>query len=384
MSDLIFKISPNIVLGSYTLSRLAQYVRGWGSKFMIVLDPVLKDFNLTEKITQPLSERKIDFFIYDNFSDGATTKDVEKALVLAKQSHVHGIIAVGGEKALHAGCAIAALFNENRSIYDFLDDSLPAPSSKSIPLICIPSTMRAPYAFTNLIPLIDSRNHQIKQLKTQNAVCSLMLWDPNLALSLTENQMASLSLETFCIATEAYLSQKASFFSDMFCEKSFELLGLGINDKKSLDIAAPREQLLEQGGCMASLASATSSIGIASLLALAINSRYKLSRSLVTTILFPYEIEEVAKFKLDRIEKIAHFYGAAEENVKKEDAVQALSENIRQSIARANLPTRLKDLNLSMEQLAISAEDAGQLDVMSYLPRSMTTDELFELMKQAY
>lgn len=384
MSDLIFKISPNIVLGSYTLSRLAQYIRPWGSKFMILLDPILKDFNILEKISQTLSERKIEFFIYDNFTDGATTKEIENALILAKQGHIDGIISVGGEKVINAGCAIASLFNENRSIYDFLDGSIPSASSVPLPLICVPSTMRASYAFTNSIPLIDSRSLQIKQLKTQNAVCSLMLWDPNLTVSLTENQLASLSLETFCIATEAYLSQKTSFFSDMFCEKSFELLGFALNEKKSLDVTTPKEQLLEQGGCMASLASATSSIGIASLLALTINARYKISRSLVVSILFPYMIEEVAKFKEDRIEKIAHFYGAAEESVKNKEAVQELAENIRQQIAKANLPVRLKDLNLTMEQLALCAEDAGQLDVMAYLPRSMTTDELFELMKLAY
>lgn len=211
-----------------------------------------------------------------------------------------------------------------------------------------------------------------------------MMWDPNLSLSLTENQTASLSLETLCLACEAYLSQKASFFSDMFCEKAFELLSYGIDGKKSLDVTTPQELLLEQGGCMASLAVSTSSAGIASLLALAINARFKISRSLVTSILFPYMIEEIAKFKADKIEKIARIFGVADETLSRNDAVQAFAENIRQKIAKANLPVRLKDLNLTMEQLAASAEDAGQLDIMTMLPRSMTTDELFELMKQAY
>lgn len=382
MADLIFKISPNIVLGSYTLTRLGQYVKSYGSKFMIVLDPILKDFNLAEKITQPLAERKIDFFVYDNFTDGATTKDIEKAIILAQQSHIHGIIAAGGEKAINAGCAIASLINEQRSIYDFIDGSIP--SEKPIPLVCLPSTCRAPYAFTNSIPVIDSRSRQVKQLKIQNNVCRLMLWDPNLALTLTENQTASLSLETLCIACEAYLSQKSSFFSDMFCEKAFEILSYATDGKKSLDIAAPKELLLEQGGCMASLAASASSVGIASLAALAVNARFKISRSLVASIIFPYMIEETAKFKAEKIAKIARILNPDEDFSSNEAAAQSFAEKIRQNLAKANLPTRLKDLNLTMEQLASSAEDAGQLDIMTMLPRSMTTDELFELMKQAY
>ena len=382
MADLIFKISPDIILGSYTLTRLGQYAKNLGSKFMIIMDPILKDFNLAEKITQPLTDRKIDFFIYDNFNDGATTKDIENAVILAKQSHIHGIIAAGGEKAINAGCAVAALYNENRSIYDYIDN--PGTAADSIPLICIPGTCRAPYAFTNSIPVTDSRSRQVRQLKIKDNACSLMLWDPNLSLTLTENQNTSLSLETLCLACEAYFSQKASFFSDMFCEKSFELLSYGMDEKKSLDITTPQEILLAQGGCMASLSVSTSSPGIASLLALAINARYKINRSLTATILFPYVIEEVAKFKADKIEKIARLYGTADEKLSRDEAVQSFTENIRQKIAKANLPVRLKELNLTMEQLATCAEDAGQLDIMTMLPRSMTTDELFELMKQAY
>lgn len=382
MADLIFKISPDIILGSYTLTRLGQYAKNLGSKFMIIMDPILKDFNLAEKITQPLTDRKIDFFIYDNFNDGATTKDIENAVILAKQSHIHGIIAAGGEKAINAGCAVAALYNENRSIYDYIDS--PGTTADSIPLICIPGTCRAPYAFTNSIPVTDSRSRQVRQLKIKDNACSLMLWDPNLSLTLTENQNTSLSLETLCLACEAYFSQKASFFSDMFCEKSFELLSYGMDEKKSLDITTPQEILLAQGGCMASLSVSTSSPGIASLLALAINARYKINRSLTATILFPYVIEEVAKFKADKIEKIARLYGTADEKLSRDEAVQSFTENIRQKIAKANLPVRLKELNLTMEQLATCAEDAGQLDIMTMLPRSMTTDELFELMKQAY
>lgn len=382
MADLIFKISPDIILGSYTLTRLGQYAKNLGSKFMIIMDPILKDFNLAEKITQPLTDRKIDFFIYDNFNDGATTKDIENAVILAKQSHIHGIIAAGGEKAINAGCAVAALYNENRSIYDYIDNS--GTTADSIPLICIPGTCRAPYAFTNSIPVTDSRSRQVRQLKIKDNACSLMLWDPNLSLTLTENQNTSLSLETLCLACEAYFSQKASFFSDMFCEKSFELLSYGMDEKKSLDITTPQEILLAQGGCMASLSVSTSSPGIASLLALAINARYKINRSLAATILFPYVIEEVAKFKADKIEKIARLYGTADEKLSRDEAVQSFTENIRQKIAKANLPVRLKELNLTMEQLATCAEDAGQLDIMTMLPRSMTTDELFELMKQAY
>ena len=382
MTDLIFKISPNILLGPYTVSRIAQQVKDFGSRFMVVMDPLLKEVNLAENTLQPLAERKIEYFVFDELNDGANAETINQMLSLARQSHIHGIIAIGGTKALHSGAFAAALFNEKSSIYDCIDGA--AAINAPLPLICVPTTIRAPYAFMSSLPVIDSRNRQIKLVKVQNGLCKLFLWDSNLSLTLTENQRTSIALETLCIALEAYLSQKATFFSDMFAEKAIELMGYGLDGVKTLEITTTSELLQAQAGCMASLAASLSSVGAAGLLALAINARFKVSRSLVTAILLPYAIEEAGKFKTDKVEKLAHILNAAPQEIRKEQAVQAFAENIRQRLAKANLPVRLKELSISIEQLALAAEDAGQLDFVNSLPRSMTSDDLFDLLKQAY
>ena len=115
-----------------------------------------------------------------------------------------------------------------------------------------------------------------------------------------------------------------------------------------------------------------------------INARYSISRSLVTSILLPYIIEDAATFKADRLAKAAQFLRIAQADTPTEQAVTALTEYIRQHIASANLPARLKDLGVSIDQLALAAEDAGELDLINNLPRSMNTDDLFNLIKSAY
>lgn len=382
MADFIFRISQNIVLGSYTISRLAQNVKQWGSRYMVILDPVLKEVGSQDKVLQPLLERKIEYFVYDTITDGANTKEIEQALNLARQGRVHGIIAAGGNKTLHFGAIVAALYNESHSIYDFADGS--STTTASLPFIAVPTTIRAPYVFTSNIPVIDSRSRQIKLLKVQNSLCKLVLWDPNLALTLTENQKSAIAIESLCLAVEAYISQKASFFSDMFAEKAVGLMALGMDGNKSIDVTTPQEVLLTQGGCMASIAASTSSVGAASLLALTLNSRYKISSALVASILLPYVIEDAKMFKAERIAQMAKLFGIETENASNEEICSAFAENIRQRLAKSNLPTRLKDLNITVDQLALSAEDAGQLEIINTLPRSMTTDELFELLKKAF
>ena len=382
MADFIFKVSPNIILGSYAMTRLGQFASEIGKKFMVILDPMLREVGISEKATKSLDDHSIEYFVFEELTEGSATKTIEQALTLARQAHVHGVIGIGGNKVLNVSKAVCGLYYESHDLYEFVDGAVPGVAP--LPLICVPTTIRSPYLFSTFTPVVDSRSKSTKLIKSKNSICKLAVFDTNLTVSLTENQIASMALEVLCLATEAYLSPRASFFSDMVAEKAVELTGYGRDGAPSLMITTPSEVLLSQGGCMAGLASSIASQGAATLLALSINTKYRISQSLVTSILFPYIIEDHAKFKGERIARLAKILRAAPETATVEEACAAYAENIRERIAKANLPARLKDLSLSIDELALAAEDAGQLDMVNYLPRSMTSDDLFDLIKLAY
>lgn len=382
MADFIFKISPNIILGSYIATRLGQHASDWGDRFMLVVDPILKESGTTAKITQSLDERGVEYFVFDEIPNTASTETLKDALLLARESHVHGVIAVGGGRTLNLAKAVCALYREKGDLYEYIDGK--AATTSPLPLICVPTTVRDSFIFTDRTPLSDARSTKIRLLKTQNGLCKLVLWDPNLQINLTEKQSACMSIEVLSFAIEGYLSQKSNFFSDMIIEKSVQLLSYALDGVPSLSITTPQEVLLTQGGCMASLGGASSSFGVANLLANAINSRYQISRSLTTAILLPYIIEDAASYRADKLATLAKLLRACPQETETADAVTALTEYVRQKIAKVNIPARLKELSLTIEQLSLAAEDAGELDLMNSLPRSMTTDDLFDLIKRAY
>lgn len=381
MADFIFRVSPNIVLSSYGVTRLGQYASEYGSKYIVIMDPILKEVAISNKITQALESHKIDFFVFDEFSDGSNTQSIERALTLAREGHVHGVIACGGGKAMHVGQAVAALFNEKRDLYDFIDGEIP--TCDMLNCICVPTTIREVFLYTPFLPVIDSRSRQVKILRFKKPVCKLALIDTNLISMLTENQKTAMAMETLCLAGEAYLSQKANFFSDMLSEKAMELLSLALDGSSSLEITTPTDELLMHGGCMASLASAVSAPGACTILSMAINARFRISTSLVSSILFPHFFEDAVAYKSSRIEKLAHLF-RIEATDDMTDIGKMFAENIRMRLAKMNLPVRLKDLSVPIDDLALAVEDAGQLTLMSSLSRSMTTDDLFAMVKAAY
>lgn len=383
MADFIFKISPNIVLGSYTANRLGQYALEYGQNFMVIMDPVLKESGTSEKVLNSLKEKNVEYFVFDEVPNCADTETLSNTLKLAQDAKVHGIIAVGGGRVLSLGKAVCAVYYENKNVYDFIDDQM-VPGNRMLPLICVPTTNRDSFLFTDRTMVTDSRSSKAKLIKTQNGLCRLVLWDPNLQIALTEKQVEIMAVEALGFAVEGYLSQKSTFFSDMIIEKAVQLLSYALDGAPSLSITTPQEVLLAQGGCMASLGAASSSYGAAHLLSVAINSRYKVSRSLSMAILLPYIIEDAATFRADKLAVLAKLLRACEQDATPAEASAALAEYVRNKIAKVNIPARLKDLSLSIEQLALAAEDAGELDLINNLQRSMTTDDLFEIIKKAY
>lgn len=382
MADLNFRISPNVILGAYATSRLGQFALAYGTKFMLIIDPVLKSLGTTAKIAQALTDHNVDFFTFDSLTEVPETKTIEQALQLARQSHIQGIIAVGGGKTIHIARAVCALFNETKNLYDYVEGAVA--NADPLNLICVPTTNRDALLFTNLIPVVDSRSSRLALIHAQNGLCKEVIFDSNLTITLSEKQIGSMAQEILCLATEAYLSQKATFFSDMFAEKAIELIGFALDENRTQSVTVPQAELLAQSGCMASLAAAASSIGPASLLSMSINARYRISRALITSILFPYTIEDYSSYKAQRLAKLMRLFHPEQDEKTDAELAANYAETMRQRLAKLNLPARLKDLSVSIEQLTLASEDAGKLELINAMPRSMTSDDLFTLIKSAY
>lgn len=382
MADFVFRISPNVILGPYTLARLGTIASSWGTNYMLVADPILKEFNLIEKAVSALEEKGISVFVFDDIPAAATSSTLEQALSLARGAHVHGVISFGGTKTASLGRAIASLYNENHDVYEYLSGA--QPYSGALPFIEVPSTCRDAFVFMDRTPLIDARNRQLRLMKTQAGVCKAVVVDPNLYMHMSPNTAVSMVFHAITLAVEGYVSTKSNFFSETILGKAIEMLLLALDPEQSKLVGTPSEMLIAQGGIMASMGVAISSPGVATAISLACNARYKTSTSLVCSVLLPYIMEDAARAKIDRIATIGKMLGVSSSGQAASDIARAAVDDIRRRLALAGLPTRLKDLGLSIDQLVPAAEDAAALDLMNYIPRAMSSDDLFDLIKQAY
>ncbi|MCQ2594693.1 MAG: iron-containing alcohol dehydrogenase [Treponemataceae bacterium] len=382
MGDFSIKISPNILIGTQTTSRLGSLAAPFGNRFLLIIDPATDEVSAKQKIGESLKGMNLDYILYDDLPDHPDTTTLESILKIARGGRIQGVIACGGEKAMNIGRGVASLFNEDdRSVYDFADGDYS--TKPALPFFGIPTSIRDTFAFYERCGIIDGRSNQFRLIKVQKDITKALIFDVAFCSSLTKNQIASLSLNVLTLALESYFSSRSNFFSDAVAEKIFELLAPSASLTDPLASQAAVDNDLLQCGCLASLAAQLSAPGPITALSFAAYSRYKLPRPIISAILLPYLIEDTV-FAPERIKKAAKLLGAADENCTPETAASLLAEDIRGRIARAQLPARLKELSVSIEQLAVAVNDASQLDFVPFYAKPVSADVLFNLVKQAY
>ena len=163
--------------------------------------------------------------------------------------------------------------------------------------------------------------------------------------------------------------------------KAVEIFLISLDPQHEKLVGMPREELVAQ----AAIGIAASATGLGTAIALAAGGRYRISKSLIATILLPHVINDAISSSLSKTVAVARMLG--ETMLEGGDAAEVAKrgvEEIRRRLAEANLPIRLKDIDLTIESLVPVAEDAARLSFMNYSPRPLANHDIFEIIKQAF
>lgn len=383
MADFVFKLSSKVILGNYSLARIGEEAVKFGNHFMFIADPFFEDMGLVDKIKKSLEEKGISLFVFNGFEQTADSEVVERALSLARGAHIRGVIACGDMTACAIGRAIAALYNEDKSIYRYIEGE--PITAESLPLIQIPTTCNDPFLFGSSSFIIDSRSRTVNILKIKENICDLVIFDSNTYAGLAPNAMTAMIFAGLGATFEAYISTKVSFLSETILGKAVEFFLIASDPSHEKLIGIPREELVAQAACMSAIGIAASAPGLGTAIALAAGGKYRIASQLIATILLPHVIEDAISSNLTKTVAVARMLG--ETMIEGGDAAEVSKrgvEEIRRRLAEANLPIRLKDIDLTIESLVPVAEDAARLSFMNYNPRPMANHDIFEIIKQAF
>jgi len=378
--DISFQLDPDIAIGMDTVNRAGTICSEYG-RVLIITEQVLYESRSIERLISILEDSGVEAITFDEIPAQATADVAEAAAVLAQGARCSAIIGFGGLKVQSIARITAMIAKTRIGVFELLDGE--HPKDEFIPYIAIPTTGRDPFLFSRHFIAVDPRDRSVKLVRCPPGLCVSAIIDGGLSESLSGKFASTTAFDGFCVAVEAYCSTKASFLSDAILEQAIVLYTQMMDsyiDNKMVDM----EGGATNAGLLLALGCAVSSPGIGTALAFALNGRFPVAKSWCSTILLPYILERLVSARPEKLAKIAAILGEPTVGAPVGESANMAVDSIRHRIGILKVPARFKDYNLSLDRLVPIAEAARNLEFVAFSPWTVSADDAYDLLKQAF
>ena len=382
MPDVLFHIPTRVVFGLDTVNRIGQIASELGARALLVTEAILYEGTVINKVQDILDKKGLPYITFDEVVPNATSKTVDDGVRLARGSHAEVIIGLGGLRTLSIAKSIAMTAPAPQDIDEYLSGV--QPSERPLAYVEIPTTCRDPFLFVDEYLMVDGRDRSPRIGRTPHGITSAALIDPKLSLTLPAKYTATTVLDTLLGCVEGYVSSRATFLSDTYLTRAIEILGGVIREGlQNVDDIRIRMNA-SKAGLLQALGLSTSKLGIGSALAFAINARYMAPKSWVSTIMLPFAMQFAVNVRGDRLVEVGRLLGLDIGEGSPADAPLRTIEAVRRVISTLSLPTRLREFDFSLDEMVEVAGATRSFDMMNYLPRVISSEDIYELIKSAF
>jgi alcohol dehydrogenase len=389
MADVVYKLDPEVIIGTDTVNRAGSIAGALGSRVLVATEQVLYENNAIGRLTTVLEDAGVEAILFDEIPAQATAEVAENAAELARGARCDAIIGFGGLKTQAIARMAAIVAGSNLGVFDLLDQQ--REEKNFIPYIAIPTTGRDPFLFAGYFIAIDPRDRSVKLVRSPPGLCVSAIIDSGVSESLGEKFTSTTAFDGFCVAVESYCSSRSSFLSDALLEQSIALYSGMISSYAEIPAQLPAgNHNLDHvsgstnAGFLLSLGSAISTPGIGTALAYALNGKFPVAKSWCATVLLPYILEKLVTARPEKMAKVAALLGEPVEGASVADSANMAVDFIRRRMGVLKVPARLKDFNLSLDRLVPVAESARNLEFVASSPWTVASEDAFDILKQAY
>lgn len=382
MSDVSFSIPASVMYGLDMVNRTAAQVAKFGTRALLVTEAILYESKTIDRVQSVLDKAGLQHIVFDEVVPNATSTAAEDGVTLARGSHAEVVVGMGGIRALSIAKAIAACVPEGQDIFSLLGGV--QPRGQPLAYIEIPTTNRNPFSFTDEYYLVDARDRTGRILRAQPGITRAVIVDPKLTLSLPPKYTATTMMDTLLAAVEGFISNKTNFLADNFFREAISVIGSSILDAVQHPEDIRSRTKASMAGLLVGIGLSMSKQGLGAALAYAINARFMVPKSWLSTILLPHVMDFTLHACTERLAEIARLLGEDVGGLPPPEAAMRAAEAVRRLTGALSLPTRLRDFDLNLDDMIEVAATARSYDMMNYLPRAISTEDLYEVIKTAF
>ena len=278
---------PRILqIGSGASLALAKTLATLGcSRPLLVTDKMMVELGYVERLRRALNEADIDLTVFEDTLPEPTAASIQAGVFIVRDGDYDSIVALGGGSPIDSAKAIAILGKHGGVMRDYKFPRVV--TEPGLPVIAIPTTAGTGSEVTRVTIITDETNNE-KMLCTGIGFMPIAaLVDYELTLSLPQRITADTGIDALTHAMEAYVSRKASPYSDSQAVAAMKLIGPNLRRAyhSAHDTGARKAMML--GATLAGIAFSNASVALVHGMSRPIGALFHVPHGLSNAMLLP-------------------------------------------------------------------------------------------------
>ena len=374
-------------IGKGSLKELPEIIKSIGSisSILIVTDKQMVAFGYVKKLQDILISAGLKSDVFDNTVPDPTDKVVLEGVKFLEKCKNDAVIGFGGGSPIDTAKAISAMSKFSKNIQDYKPPSLY--NKSGLPIIAIPTTAGTGSEVTHHSVVIDSKNNEKISCRGEGFVPIAAIVDYDLTMSKPRRLTIDSAIDTLTHGIEAYVSKKATLFSDRMALDTIRLVCQNIYkvDKNPKDTKA-RESLM-LAATLGGLAFTNASICLVHGMSRPLGSNFKVPHGLSNAML----LATITEFSIDHAKDRYADCSRAGQFALPEDNDDIACKKLIKGLYKLNkdfdVPS-MKEFGINEkifeEELKNMATDAEVSGAPNLNPRVPSVNEMISLYGQAW
>jgi len=353
-----------------------------GSKPFICTDKGIAAAGIAEQIANVIkAECDVEPVIYDGTHPNPTDNNVHEGHDLYQSTGCDLIISLGGGSAHDCGKGIGIIATNGGNIRDY--EGVDKSSKAMPPFIAVNTTAGTASEMTRFCIITDTSRKVKMAIVDWRVTLNVAIDDPLLMVGMPPALTAATGMDALTHAVEAYVSTMATPVTDACALKAIELVAgyLRAAVANGQDMEARDKMCYAQ--YLAGMAFNNASLGHVHAMAHQLGGFYDLPHGVCNAILLPHVSRFNLIAKMERFADIAVAMGENIEGLSTRAAAEVALDAIGTLSADIGIPSGLKELGVSKDDLPIMAENAQKDACGLTNPRCPTLEDVIDIYKNA-
>ncbi|TCK92466.1 alcohol dehydrogenase [Natranaerovirga hydrolytica] len=388
MNHFRFILPTEVIFGVDSIEQIGEIGNRYGKKALIVMGGnSARKSGLLDRVVGILKDKGIESAIFDKVTPNPTTEVIRGGVALAKEEKVDFIIGLGGGSAMDASKAIAFMSVSKGDILDYFpgEKYFEEGPQGALPLITVTTTSGTGSEANQVAVVTDTEGNRKCGLRTKDGYPTVAIIDPKLTVSVPPRITAATGLDVLYHALEAYVSKKASPYTDLLAIEAMGLVSKSLAKavKDGADIEARADMSLantfagmaiDHGGTVAIHATSHP-----------VSAYYDSPHGEALSAVAPTYLKHYYRTDIPKFAKIAELLGCQEAGLTQEQKAEKASEYLIKLLEEVDLRITLSDLGVTEDMIDTLTKNSFETmkGAIGNTKGTLEYDEMYQLYKES-